>query len=118
MRAATSIWSSLRKVDPLWITDNDEEGFKRGISRRDLAFSWNCLMAQYLDLANWARRDVFEFFRGFDKPYFNICTRLDVTNLLALVRGRSDLGVSLAYHYFSLRVANEMEPFRYRLREG
>jgi len=75
-------------------------------------------MAQYLDLANWARRDVFEFFRGFDKPYFNICTRLDVTNLVELVRGRSDLGVSLAYHYFSLRVANEMEPFRYRLREG
>lgn len=75
-------------------------------------------MAHYLDLANWARRDVFEFFRGFDKPYFNVCTRLDITNLLALVRGRSDLGVSLAYHYFSLRVANEMEPFRYRLREG
>jgi chloramphenicol O-acetyltransferase type A len=75
-------------------------------------------MAKYLDLANWARRDLFEFFRGFDKPYFNICTRIDVTNLLALVRLRSNLSVSLAYHYFALRVANEIEPFRYRLREG
>jgi chloramphenicol O-acetyltransferase type A len=75
-------------------------------------------MAHYLDLTSWARRDVFEFFRGFDKPYFNICTRLDITNLLALLRLRSNLRASLAYHYFALRIANEFEPFRYRLREG
>jgi chloramphenicol O-acetyltransferase type A len=61
---------------------------------------------------------VFEFFRGFDKPYFNICTRLDITNLIALLRLRSDFRVSLAYHYFALRIANEFEPFRYRLRDG
>jgi chloramphenicol O-acetyltransferase type A len=75
-------------------------------------------MAYYLDVANWARRDVFEFFRSFDKPYFNVCTRLDVTNLLAHLRRRSLPGVSLAYHYLALRAGNEVEPFRYRLREG
>ena len=75
-------------------------------------------MPEYLDVTNWARRDLFEFFRGFDKPYFNICTRLDVTNLLAFVRQRTNLSVSLAYHYFALRVANEIEQFRYRLRDG
>jgi chloramphenicol O-acetyltransferase type A len=75
-------------------------------------------MAKYLDVTNWARRDVFEFFRGFDKPYFNICTQLDVTNLLALLRRRPDVSVMLAYHYFALRAANEIEPFRYRLRKG
>lgn len=78
-------------------------------------------MARYLDTTTWARRDVFEFFRAFDKPYFNICTRLDVTNLLATLRDRRDsrgVSVSLAYHYFALRAANEIEPFRYRLREG
>ena len=75
-------------------------------------------MAHYLDLANWPRRDTFEFFRGFDKPYFNICTTLDVTNLLAFLRPRPDLSVSLAYHYFALRVANEIESFRYRLKDG
>jgi chloramphenicol O-acetyltransferase type A len=75
-------------------------------------------MPHYLNLASWARRDVFEFFRDFDKPYFNICTRLDVTNLLALLRLRPKVSVSLAYHYFALRMANEIEPFRYRLREG
>ena len=75
-------------------------------------------MAEYLDVTNWARRDLFEFFRGCDNPYFNVCTRLDVTRLMALLHGRPGVSVSLAYHYFALRVANEIEPFRYRLREG
>jgi chloramphenicol O-acetyltransferase type A len=75
-------------------------------------------MSEYLDLANWARRDLFEFFRDFDNPYFNICTRVDVTNLLAALRQRPGVSVSLAYHYLALRIANEMEPFRYRLKEG
>src|SRR5207244_9521503 len=45
-------------------------------------------------------------------------TRLDVTNLLALLRDRPDVSVMLAYHYFALRAANEIESFRYRLRAG
>ena len=74
-------------------------------------------MPKYLDLASWARRDLFEFFRGFDKPYFNVCTRVDVTDLLALLRLKPNVSVSLAYHYFALRAANEIEAFHYRLRE-
>jgi chloramphenicol O-acetyltransferase type A len=75
-------------------------------------------MVEYLDVTNWARRDLFQFFLGFDNPYFNICTRLDITELLGFLRKRPDVGVSLAYHYFALRAANEVEPFRYRLKEG
>ena len=75
-------------------------------------------MAEYLDLTNWARRDLFEFFRNYERPHFNICTRLDVTRLLNLLREHPGVSVSLAYLYFALRVANEIEPFRYRLKEG
>jgi chloramphenicol O-acetyltransferase type A len=75
-------------------------------------------MAKYLDVTTWARKDLFEFFIGFDKPYFNICTNVDVTSLLESLRLRPDSSVTLAYHYFALRVANEIEPFKYRLREG
>jgi chloramphenicol O-acetyltransferase type A len=74
-------------------------------------------MPEYLDVSNWARRDLFEFFIEYQNPYFNICTRLEVTALLALLRERPEVNVSLTYHYCALRVANEMEPFRYRLRE-
>lgn len=75
-------------------------------------------MEKYLDVTTWARREIFEFFRDFDKPYFNISTQLDVSRLLALLRSRPDVSVMLAYHYFALRAANEIEPFRYRLRDG
>jgi chloramphenicol O-acetyltransferase type A len=76
------------------------------------------MMAKYLDIENWARRDLFRFFLNYDKPYFNICTRVDVTKLLSFLDDRPGLSVSLAYHYFALRIANEIEPFRYRLRDG
>lgn len=75
-------------------------------------------MPKYLDTATWARREVFEFFSKFDKPYFNLCAQLDVTKLLKSVRSLPEVSLMLAYHYFALRAANEIEPFRYRLRQG
>jgi chloramphenicol O-acetyltransferase type A len=72
-------------------------------------------MLRYLDIAAWPRRDLFEFFRGYQNPYFNICARLDITELLEMVREKQAGSLSLAYHYFALRVANEIEPFHYRL---
>jgi chloramphenicol O-acetyltransferase type A len=78
-------------------------------------------MTTYLDITTWPRREIFQFFRKFDKPYFNVCTQLDMTGLRAALRGRRELqgaSVSLAYHYFALRAANEIESFRYRLRDG
>ena len=38
-------------------------------------------MPTYLDLEAWPRRDAFEYFRRFDKPYFNVCMRIDVAPL-------------------------------------
>lgn len=77
-------------------------------------------MTDFLDTERWARRDAFEFFRGFDKPYFNVCTRLDVAPLkqaLAQSPGTGG-GLSLALYYLALRVANEQQPFRLRLEGG
>jgi chloramphenicol O-acetyltransferase type A len=74
-------------------------------------------MAHYLDLATWPRRQLYDFFIDYTQPYFNVCVRLDVTNLVALVRDRK-IKFSLAIHYFGLRIANELEPFRYRLKDG
>ena len=76
-------------------------------------------MSHFLDLTTWPRREVFEFFRHFDKPYFNVCLRLDVTSLLKELKRRAERpSVWLTYHYFALKAANEIEPFRYRLRDG
>lgn len=75
-------------------------------------------MAKFIDIETWARKDLFEFFIGFDKPYFNLCTSVDITKLIECLRERPGTSVTLAYHYFALLVANEIEPFRYRLRQG
>ena len=74
-------------------------------------------MPRYIDLANWSRRELFEFFIDYTNPYFNICALVDVTELVSFVHGRPDLRISLALHYFALRVANEIEPFRYRRKD-
>ena len=75
-------------------------------------------MPKDLDVTNWARRDLFEFFRSYNNPYFNICTRLDITNLLVHLRKGQHVSISLALHYVALRAANEVEPFKYRLKDG
>lgn len=76
-------------------------------------------MPYYLDLDTWPRRQVFEFYRHFDKPYFNVCLRLDVTDLLSELKQWNERpSIWLTYHYLALKAANEIEPFRYRLREG
>lgn len=75
-------------------------------------------MDKYLDMATWPRRELFEFFINYTNPYFNVCTQVDVTPLLELVHNRPGIRTSSAIHYFALRIANEIEPFRYRLRDG
>lgn len=72
---------------------------------------------RYLDIARWPRRAAFEYFKGFDKPYFNLCTRLDVAPLKEAVAARG-ASLSLACHHLALRLANDIEPFRYRLEGG
>ena len=71
----------------------------------------------YVDLERWPRRAAFEYFRGFDKPYFNVCTRLDVAALKAATDAAA-ASFSLACHFIALRLANRIEPFRYRLEGG
>jgi len=77
-------------------------------------------MAPYIDLDAWPRRPAFEYFRGFDKPYFNICTQLDVAPLRAAMKAAGVKGFSLACHFITMRLANapEHEALRLRLDGG
>ena len=75
-------------------------------------------MADYIDTETWARREAFDYFRGFDKPYFNVCVRLDVAALKAAAAATGLGGFSLACHFMALRLANLHEAFRLRLQGG
>jgi chloramphenicol O-acetyltransferase type A len=73
-------------------------------------------MSHYLNIAAWPRREHYEFFKAYDRPHFNVCAPVEVTNLRAFTRRRG-LSLFVAYHYLSTKTANEIEPFRYRLRD-
>lgn len=76
----------------------------------------NSPMARYLEIEKWHRRQHFEFFKSFDNPFFNICANVDVTSLLNLVHASKSISFFISYHFLSMKAANEVEPFRYRLR--
>jgi chloramphenicol O-acetyltransferase type A len=74
---------------------------------------------RYLDLSQWPRRESFEYFRHYDKPYFNICTRVDVAPLRqALQATGRPCSVMLACHHLVLRLSRQIEPLRYRIEQA
>jgi chloramphenicol O-acetyltransferase type A len=73
-------------------------------------------MPRYIDTETWSRRHLFRLFRDYDDPYFNVCADVDATNLLGFTRSRK-LSFFITYHFLSTKTANEVEPFRYRLRD-
>jgi chloramphenicol O-acetyltransferase type A len=72
-------------------------------------------MDEPLDTATWSRREAFEHFRGFEQPFFNVCTRVDVAPLIAAVRAGGIGSLALAYHFLALRLVNAQAAFRLRL---
>jgi len=72
-------------------------------------------MHEYLDIETWSRRHLFRLFKEYDDPFFNVCADVDVTALRDFTRARG-LSFFVTYHFLSTKTANEIEPFRYRLR--
>lgn len=68
-----------------------------------------------LDLTAWRRRDHFRLFRAYDHPFFNLCAAVDVAAPLARARAGGPSFSALTLHA-AVGAANEIEPFRYRLR--
>ncbi|WP_103068104.1 chloramphenicol acetyltransferase [Aquimarina sediminis] len=74
-------------------------------------------MRTKLDLTTWNRKEHFDFFGGFDEPFFGITTTVDFTKGYQKIQ---DLGYPyfLYYLYQSLRAANTIEAFRYRIEDN
>jgi chloramphenicol O-acetyltransferase type A len=67
-----------------------------------------------LDLASWPRRSAYELFRHFDKPWFSVCVRVDVTALKPALAQLGGGRFSLACHHAALREAQRVRAFRLR----
>ncbi|BBM83810.1 chloramphenicol acetyltransferase [Candidatus Uabimicrobium amorphum] len=69
---------------------------------------------QYLDIDNWSRREQYYFFKAYENPFFNICTMLNIKNLLTYCKDNS-IPLSHAYFYLSQKAVNEVSEMRYRI---
>lgn len=70
-----------------------------------------------IDLTQWQRQEHFQFFHRMDYPQYNICFNLDITELLAEIKKRA-LSFNYSMIYLSTLSANQIEEFRYRIRDG
>lgn len=68
-----------------------------------------------IDLDQWPRLKQYEFFKKYDNPFFNICSTIDVTELLKSSQARN-LPFSTCLLFASIETANKCEEFRYRLK--
>jgi len=72
-------------------------------------------MPRPLDLDRWKRRQHFEFYRGYEQPFFNLCAEVDVSALAEACAAPGGPSFFIATLYLSLAAANEVEELRYRL---
>ena len=71
-------------------------------------------MKREIDLATWKRREHFEVFKNFDEPLFGITVKVECSR--AYIKAKeTGYPFSLYYLYLSLKAANEIEEFRYRI---
>lgn len=74
-------------------------------------------MKTKIDLKSWNRKEHFEFFLNFDEPFFGLTTKLDcsIANDKAKKEGFS---LYVYYLYQSIKAANRIPNFRYRIIDG
>ena len=67
-----------------------------------------------IDIDSWERKATFEFFKGYNDPFFNRAANVDVSRLYSFCKTRS-LPFSIAALYCSIAAANEIREFRLRM---
>ena len=71
-------------------------------------------MKTALDITSWPRKDHFNFFRQFEEPFFGVTINADCTRAYSLCK-TNNYSFFLYYLHASLKAANAIEPFRYRI---
>ena len=73
-------------------------------------------MKREINLSTWKRREHFEVFKNFDEPLFGITVRVECMSAYQKAKNNS-WPFSLYYLYLSMKAANEIEEFRYRIED-
>lgn len=71
---------------------------------------------RHMALADWKRRDHYELYRGFARPFFSICAEVDATKVWTACESGGP-SFFIAIMHFGLRAANSIEALRTRPRD-
>lgn len=74
-------------------------------------------MKSRVDINQWIRKDQFHFFKEYDDPFFSITANVDIGPILEYAR-EEELSTFVVLLYVTLRAANEVDEFRYRIEDG
>ncbi|MNJ83511.1 Chloramphenicol acetyltransferase 3 [compost metagenome] len=74
-------------------------------------------MKRELAIADWKRKEHFEFFCQFEEPFFGVTVNIEVTKAYNFAKNNS-LSFFLLYLHKALKAVNETEEFRYRIIDG
>ena len=72
---------------------------------------------EIIDKATWPRREHFDFFSAMSNPFYSLTFPVDVTPLRRRTR-REGLSFYYSMVYLVTKAMEEVEAFRYRIREG
>ncbi len=73
-------------------------------------------MYKTVDIKKWSRYHQYTFFKSYDLPFFNICTELDVTDVVLRCK-KHDYSFFISSLYASLYTANDIPEFKYRIKQ-
>lgn len=71
-------------------------------------------MKQEINIAEWKRKDHYEFFTQFEEPFFGVTIKIDCTTAYHYAKAHKQ-SFFLFYLYRALKTANSIEEFRYRI---
>ncbi|MGG8495070.1 CatA-like O-acetyltransferase [Tenacibaculum sp. TC6] len=71
-------------------------------------------MKEKLIIENWKRKDIYNFFKNFDEPFYGLTVTVNCTKAYQFCK-KNNVSFFLFYLHKSLKAANTIEPFKYRI---
>jgi len=73
------------------------------------------ILEKHVDINSWKRKNQFYFFKNYDNPFYNICTDIEITKFYQYIKSKN-LSFFLSNLFLSIKAANNIEEFRYRIK--
>lgn len=71
-------------------------------------------MRKKINIRNWNRKEIYNFFKDYEEPFYGITMELECTGAYEFAKSRN-ISFFLYYLYLTLKAVNQTEAFKYRI---